>query len=50
MTDAFRHQATVAIQRSMAHCRWSVVDIKDHLHELRFMCSGCLDRVLIEDY
>lgn len=37
---------TVAIQRSIAHCKGFVNGFSD----LRYGCSGCLDRVLKDDY
>jgi len=41
-----RSPFTVAIQRSVAHCKRFVSDFND----LRFQCAGCLDRTLLEDY
>lgn len=41
-----RSPFTVAIQRTAAHCRQPIKDFAT----LRYQCSGCLDRVLTEDY
>jgi hypothetical protein len=41
-----RHPNTVAIQRTIAHCKEFIKDRE----ELRYSCAFCLDRVLKEDY
>lgn len=44
--EPVRAPATVAIQRTVAKC----ANFAEHLAELRVLCAGCLDRILLEDY